>query len=148
MRGNSPTKLILVDDDPDMLRLLKVIIDKHFQDQLQIVEFTDPVEAMAEIEKGEFDLVLTDLEMPELNGIEILSLAKHRNPTCQVLLLTGRSHHEALLEAMEKGASDYLLKPVDQESLLALLQQAHERRLRWQLALADTWRKKRELSAG
>ena len=148
MRGQRPTNLILIDDDPAMLRLLKVIIDKHFQDQMNIVEFSDPVEAIAEIDRGEFDLVLTDLEMPELNGIEILNSAKHRNPTCQVLLLTGRSHHEALLEAMEKGASDYLLKPVDQESLLNLLQQAHERRRRWQCALADTWRQKRELSTG
>ena len=138
--------LHLIDDDPAMLRLLQTIIEVYFDDKIVVTCYLDPVEALQKFEndKCEVDIVLTDLAMPNVDGIEILKSVKNRNPFAQVLLLTGHSNHESMLQALEFGASDYLLKPVDKQSLLNLLDQAYQRRKRWQSALHDTWRKKQE----
>ncbi len=135
--------LLLVDDDPSMVRLLAKVIERSLGDQVKIETLTDPVEALSRIESGGVEILLTDLEMPGVDGLDLLKSAKSRNAYTQVLLLTGHSTRDALLEALESGATDYLLKPVDQEQLLELVSQAYSRLQRWQLVLAETWRKKR-----
>ena len=135
--------LLLVDDDPSMVRLLAKVIERSMGDQIEVETLTDPVEALSRIEAGGVEILLTDLEMPRVNGLDLLRTAKSRNPYIQVLLLTGHSTRDALLEALEMGATDYLLKPADQQELLELVGQAYGRLQRWQLVLAETWRKKR-----
>lgn len=133
-------RLLLIDDDPAMVRLLSQVIGRSFADRIELVEMTDGPSARLWIEEHMPDLVVTDLEMPTVDGLEILKCAKRRNPCAQVLMLTGHSSIEALFEALESGASDYLLKPVDQESLVMLLEQACSRVLRWKQALRGTMR--------
>ena len=142
--SKSQTKLLLVDDDPAMIALLNKVIAKAFADEISIEAVTDPLEALHRMEAGRFDILITDLEMPAINGLQLLSFAKQRNPCMQVLFLTGQSCHDALLEALEKSASDYLLKPIDRDLLVTLVQQAMDRQQRWQRALAATWRQQRK----
>ena len=78
--------------------------------------------------------------MPQVRGLEILRCSKRRNVRSQVLLLTGKSNTESLLDALELGAIDYLIKPVDQIELSQLLTQSFERITRWKNALRETIR--------
>ncbi len=134
--------LLLVDDDPSMVRLLSKVIERSFSDKINVESLTDPVEARERISEGGIDILVTDLEMPSVNGLELLRCAKRRNACTQVLFLTGHSTLDSLLDAFEFGATDYLLKPVDQDQLLELVGQAHVRQRRWQRALADTWQQR------
>ena len=142
---SSPCRLLVIDDDESMLRLVATILDLQFKDEFEVVAYADPIDALAEIEQGKCDVILTDLEMPNVSGIDILKAAKARNPFSQVILLTGHSTHEFVLAALEGGAFDYLLKPIEicdpieEVPLVKLLAQALKRRKRWQHALAGTW---------
>lgn len=136
----SKATLLLVDDDPAVVRLLTAILNQALGDQLNVEVFTDPTSACQRLDKGGVDILLTDLEMPNISGLEILRFAKKRNAVTQVLFLTGRSSHESLMYALELGAVDYVLKPVDRNELVELVGQAVARQRRWQQALADTWR--------
>jgi len=137
--------LLLVDDDPSMVRLLTRVLERACGDEIVIESLTDPSEARERILEGGVDILV--LEMPGINGLELLQCAKKRNACTQVLFFTGHSSREALLEALELGATDYLLKPVDQEQLLELIGQAFQRQRRWNLALAETWRQQRKATA-
>ena len=132
------TKLLLVDDDPNMVRLLKTIIQRQFEDEIELTSLTDPKEARKQIEGQIVDILITDLEMPGVNGLELLRCAKRRNACTQVLFMTGHSTLHALTDALESGASDYLLKPLDQAQLIKLVGDAQERLLRWREALVRT----------
>jgi len=135
---NYQTKLLLVDDDPGMVRLLAKIIERSFGDRMTLHSLTDPKEARHWIEEHVVDILVTDLEMPGVNGLELLRCAKRRNPCTQVLFLTGHSTVDALTDALELGATDYLLKPLDQTELIELVGDAEKRLRRWREALAAT----------
>ena len=134
------TTLLLVDDDPSMVRLLNKIIERQFEDEIELTSLTDPKEARTQIEAQIVDILITDLEMPGVNGLELLRCAKRRNPCTQVLFMTGHSTLAALSDALELGATDYLLKPLDQMQLIKLVGDSQERLLRWREALAGTLR--------
>ncbi len=133
------TKLLLVDDDPSMVRLLAKVIDRCFGEQIELQCLTDSAKARETIENDLIGILLTDLEMPGTNGLSLLRCAKRRNALTQVLFITGHSSLEALSDALELGATDYLLKPLDQAELVEILGQAQKRLRRWQEALAGTF---------
>ena len=132
------TRLLLVDDDPSMVRLLTAIIMQRFGDQIELKSLTDPEDARQWIETEVVDILITDLEMPGVNGLELLRCAKRRNACTQILFMTGNSTLDALNDALESGATDYLLKPLNQTELIRLVKDAQERQLRWKKALAGT----------
>ena len=136
---SSKTKLLLVDDDPRMVRLLAKIIERSFDDDIEMQFLTDPAKARETIEKDLIDILVTDMEMPGVNGLGLLRCAKRRNNLTQVLFMTGHSSLDALNDALELGATDYLLKPLDQAELIELLGQAQKRVQRWRQALAGTF---------
>jgi len=135
---NHPTNLLLVDDDPSMVRLLTKIIERSFGNRMELHSLTDPKEARHWIEDNVVDILVTDLEMPGVNGLELLRCAKRRNPSAQVLFVTGHSTLDALTDTLELGATDYLLKPLDQTELIGLIEDAEKRLRRWKEALAGT----------
>lgn len=122
---------MLVDDDTDMLLFLKSLIEMRFPEQLLVTTFSDPAEAMDYIENQGPDLVVTDLEMPGETGIDLLRAAKSRNAYCQVYLVTGCSTSGTLLSALEFGAADYIVKPVDVSLLERVVGDGIERLTRW-----------------
>ena len=139
------TKLLMVDDDPIMVRLLAKVIERAFGNRIELHCLTDAAEARCCIQQGLFDILLTDLEMPGVSGLELLRWMRRKNPAAQVLFITGHSTLESLTDALELGATDYLLKPVDQAELIHLLQDADHRLRRWRNAFSGTVAAKHEI---
>lgn len=141
------TKLLVVDDDPSILRILEHVLNKQFGDQIITEAFADPAAAKNRLDAGDIEILVSDLDMPEIDGLDLLKYAKKRNARTQVLLLTGSSSTAALLDALELGANDYMLKPLDHDELIDLVQQANSRLVRWQRALATTWKQRKAAAA-
>ena len=136
--NHSKTRLLLIDDDPSMVRLLTTVLKREFDDDVEIVALEHSQAALQWIEHHVVDILITDLEMPQINGLDLLKAAKRRNACTQVFFMTGNSTLDALVDAMESGATDYLLKPLDQMELVEIIKDARKRQRRWQEALAGT----------
>jgi two-component system, response regulator YesN len=136
---NTPEfRVLLVDDDPSMLQFIKEILLDGFSNEVRIKTACDPKEARRYLETALVDLLVTDLEMPGISGLELLHCAKRRNAWTQFLLVTGHSNLDSLVDAMELGAVDYLLKPLDVRELKEAVVCCFKRFSRWQDALAGT----------
>lgn len=127
--------VVVVDDDPSMKRLLLQVLANQFEEQLNLWGFTDPHEAQQWMDQNCCDLLISDIEMPDIDGMGMLIFAKRRNAWTQVIFLTGHSSWDRVTEAIENGASDFLLKPLNKDELIKLVDQELERFIRWQTAL-------------
>jgi len=101
-------KILIVDDDKWLGDVLK---DHISGPDLQIEVFEDGAKAIEAINREKFDLVLTDLMMPEVGGLDVLRFAKEANPECFVIIMTGYASLETAIEAIREGAYDYIRKP-------------------------------------
>ena len=86
-------------------------------------------EALAEIKKTLYDVILLDIKMPEMNGMEALAEIKKINPFLEVIILTGHASVDAAVEITKLGGYDYLLKPCPLDELLGKIEEAHERKM-------------------
>lgn len=130
--------LVIIDDDASIVRLLKQFLSAEIDGEIKIEGFTDPQQARNWIESRCCDLVMTDIEMPGATGLEILRWAKARNAWTQVVLLTAHSTCEHIAEAIEAGATDYLLKPVRRDEVRLVVNECCRRIYRWHDALRGT----------
>lgn len=111
--------ILIVDDDPVIRRLLDERLKKAGY-TTEVAE--DGYEAKAILEKQRFDVVLTDLMMPgEIGGIEVLDIAKEKDRSIEVVLITAHSSVDTAVQAMKKGAYDYLAKPINFDELFLRL---------------------------
>jgi len=86
-------------------------------------------EALKEIKKTLYDVILLDIKMPEMNGIEALAEIKKINPFIEVIILSGHASVDAAVEITKLGGYDYLLKPCPLDELLGKIEEAHERKM-------------------
>lgn len=116
--------ILLVDDESSMRLTLTMLLKraKH-----TLVQAATGEAALKKIEKDHFDVVLTDLNLDDVTGFDVLRSAKNNNPQTEVIVLTGYGSIESAVEAMKLGAIDYLTKPVDAEELLLAIGRATER---------------------
>ena len=135
MLPSSPIEILIVDDDPTVARLIEAVIAHRFGEQIRLKTVADPQAAREWLESEIVDLLLTDLEMPGMNGLTLLRCAKRRNAWTQVFLITGHSTLNAVVDAMDMGATDYLLKPVRETELVEAVGQAIRRLERWREAV-------------
>lgn len=112
--------ILVVDDDPVIRRLLQQRLEKENYTEIELAE--DGIVATEMMLKQYFDVVLTDLMMPGgVGGIEVLEAAKEANPDTEVVLITAHSSVDSAVEAMKKGAVDYLEKPINFDELFLRL---------------------------
>lgn len=118
--------ILLVDDEEDIhLTIGRFLADLGHE----VVAAADGGEALKFLEKAdEVDLVLSDIRMPGINGIELLQAVRVRYPGTQVVLMTGHGDESTATAALRHGASDYLKKPVSLETLLAYVERIEERK--------------------
>lgn len=93
-----------------------------------VTTVSDGRQAVDRVVDGSFDVLLLDLKMPELDGIAVLEAVKEISPDAVVVLMTGYGSVENALEAMKRGAADYITKPFHPEAILMCLERALERR--------------------
>jgi CheY-like chemotaxis protein len=119
-----PIRVLLVDDEERfVLNLAKILRGRGFE----VSTAFDGSAGLAAVENSEgFDVVLLDVKMPGMDGIETLRRIKETSPDTEVLMLTGHANVETGVEAMREGALDYLMKPCDIEDLMAKIMEAHE----------------------
>jgi DNA-binding NtrC family response regulator len=139
MAATRRLNVILVDDDAAITRLAQKYLRTEFADEFNLAVFNDPREARRALDETGCDLLLSDIKMPELSGLEMLRFAKERNAWTQVIFLTGHSTWDHIAAAIECGATDYLLKPLDRGDFLRVVREACERIARWQNAVRATW---------
>ena len=116
-------KVMLVDDDADFLSTL---VKRLRRRRLDATDVNSSEEALARLEQDPFDVVILDVKMPGMDGIEALREIKKRHPLLEVILLTGHADVEVAIEGMELGAFDYLVKPAEIDELLYKIQDAHQ----------------------
>ncbi|MFO0791068.1 MAG: response regulator [Pirellulales bacterium] len=135
------TQIVVVEDDAAQARLLAHVLRKGVASEYELEVFTDPKAAAAHFETAWVDILITDLDMPVMNGLEIIKTARKYNSWVQSLLITAVSTSSSLVEAGDAGVTDYLLKPIDQQLLVSLVHQSLDRLDRWQEALSGTLRR-------
>jgi len=118
-------RILAVDDEPDMLTLIKMIVEGYSDHQ--VTTTNNPMEVAELLTKERFDLIITDLKMPGMDGMELLELAKKYDKDVLILMVTAFGSLESAEEAVAKGAFDYISKPFRKEQLLLAIDKA----MRW-----------------
>lgn len=125
----SQTKLMLVDDEAAFVTAIQRRLAKR---NLDIVPAYSGQEALGKLEAdAEIDVVVLDIKMPGMGGIQTLREIKRVHPLIEVILLTGHATFESAMEGMKLGAFDYLMKPCDLDELLAKVDEARAKRRRY-----------------
>ena len=117
------SRILVVDDEPLQRQILQTILAGEGYEVTTAGNGRQALEAVREA----FEVVLTDLKMPDLNGIELLGRLLQLQPALCVVIMTAHGSIDSAVEAMRKGAFDYLTKPLDKEQLLLVLRRALER---------------------
>jgi CheY-like chemotaxis protein len=115
-------KVLLVDDEEDIIEVI--------QDRLEAYGFTvvtagNGLEALKKFSMEKFDGVFLDVKMPEMGGIEALEEIRKKDKKIPIIIITSSSTREAAIEAMAKGASEYVLKPFEWEELKAKIEKVY-----------------------
>jgi two-component system, NtrC family, response regulator HydG len=138
-----PPRVLVVDDDPGVRYTLREILASE---GLEVEEAADGAEALAALDARPAALVVTDLRMPRMDGMELLRRVAARAPVPRVVVITAHGSERQAVEAMKAGAFDYFRKPFENEELLAVVRRAVEavrladenERLTGELALSRT----------
>jgi CheY-like chemotaxis protein len=115
-------KILLVDDEEDIIEVI--------QDRLEAYGFTvvtagNGLEALKKLSMEKFDGIFLDVKMPEMGGIEALVEIRKQDKKIPVIIITSSSTREAAIEAMAKGANEYVLKPFEWEELKAKIEKVY-----------------------
>src|SRR5258708_2618960 len=117
----SPARILVVDDEPAQLKALCYALKDH---GFLTVGFNSGREALVAVTSQPFDLLLTDLSMPEMDGISLFKAAREVDPNLIGIMMTGHGSIDTAVEAMKAGALDYILKPFKLSTILPVLSRA------------------------
>jgi DNA-binding NtrC family response regulator len=116
--------ILIVDDEKGQRDILSVILKKEGYD---VADVPGVREALAQLDKREFDLIMTDLKMQGQSGLDLLEKVLAEDPQQCIILMTAHGTVDSAVEAMKKGAFDYLEKPLERDNLIMTLRRAFER---------------------
>ena len=120
-------KVLIVDDEEELLLSLRSFFESHLDEyELTLFEASDGEQAIEMLRKQSFDLVLMDVCMPKVSGLEALSEIKKLNPRTFIVIITAHGNLKDAVEAIKLGAYDYIAKPVEPEKLATMVKQAFE----------------------
>ena len=118
-------RVLVVDDEADFLETIVMRLQRR---KIDATGVDGGKKALEIVENERFDVVVLDVLMPGMDGIETLKLLKKKKPFIEVIILTGHGSVESGLQGMQFGAFDYIMKPADLDELLEKIQQAYERK--------------------
>jgi len=115
--------ILIVDDEKNYLVILEALLAPE---GYEVITEADPINALRLLKETDFDLVITDMKMPKMDGIELLNEVKKIDPELQVIIMTAYGTIEMAVEAMKKRAYDYITKPFRNEELKVTVKKALE----------------------
>jgi len=118
-------RILVVDDEPTICEALRVALSAE---GYAVQAADNAMQAIAELEKAEFDVVLADLSLPRVSGLELLDRVKKSWPGAEVIVITGQGSIATAVDAIKRGAYHYVTKPFTADEILHLVGQALERR--------------------
>jgi DNA-binding NtrC family response regulator len=121
-----PIKLLFVDDEKGFLDVISKRMSKR---GIDVTKAYSGSEALTALRKADFDVVVLDLKMEDMDGIEVLKIFKKIVPDLPVIMLTGHGSEEAARDGINFGAFDYLTKPCDFEELMVKIKEAYQQRI-------------------
>ena len=117
-------KILLVDDEPDIREVLNLSLSDL---GYQVFEAENGDMALGIFKEVRPPLVLTDIKMPNMDGIELLQKVKHENPETEVIMITGHGDIALTIKSLQYDAADFITKPINDEALDVALKRARER---------------------
>ena len=127
MEQKDKLSILILDDEPIVVRRLKPALEKV---GYQVETFTQSAEALARIEERDFDIVITDLKMEGVDGMEFLTRVKERSPRTEEIVITGFATMATTKESFQKGVFDFLAKPFKIAEIQEAVDRAKEKILR------------------
>ncbi len=119
------SRILVVDDEARMAGLIKMELEEHDH---TVSTASDGAMALELVDRYDFDLVLTDLRMPGMDGLALLRAVRERSPETAVVLMTAYASAQTAVSAMKEGAYDYLIKPFEMDELLIMVERIDSRR--------------------
>lgn len=119
------TRVLIVDDEE---KFSDPLAERLTLRDYDVTTSQSGEDAVAKIKQYNYDVVVLDVLMPGMSGIETLSEIKKIKPLTEIIMLTGHATVEAAIEGMKLGATDFLMKPCETEDLVAKIQKAHDRK--------------------
>ena len=119
-------KVLIVDDEQDFL---ETILKRLKARKIDVTGAESGAKALELLRAQEYDVIVLDVKMPGMDGIETLKEIKKRKPLVEVIMLTGHASVESGIQGMQLGAFDYVMKPAALDELLEKIRQAYERKL-------------------
>ncbi|SHO49134.1 response regulator [Desulfopila aestuarii] len=120
------TRILLVDDEEEFIATLGQRLETR---NLKVMAATSGERAIEIVDSQDVDVIILDLAMPGMDGLEVLRRIKNGHPEAEIIMLTGHATIESTVEAMKLGAEDFLEKPVDMKELLEKIQEAKQKRV-------------------
>ena len=133
--------ILIVDDELDMLELLELIITDRTD--YRVITTSEPQMATQLMREQPVDLVITDLRMPEMDGLELIEKIKQWDDQIPFIIITAYGTMESAMEALRQGALDYITKPFRREQILLTVEKA----MKWRRLLKENQALKAELEA-
>lgn len=118
-------KILVVEDEKSMREILQIFFENE---GFNVVTASDGLEALSIVEEDIFDVIITDIRMPELDGMELLKKIKEISPSTMVIVVTAFGTKESAIEAMKNGAYDYINKPFNMDELRIIVKRALEKK--------------------
>ena len=118
-------KILIVDDEQDFL---ETILKRLKARKIEVTGVNTGIKALEFVANHEVDVIILDVKMPGMDGIETLREIKKKKPLVEVIMLTGHASVESGIQGMQLGAFDYVMKPVALDELLEKVRQAYERK--------------------
>jgi two-component system response regulator AtoC len=117
------SKILIVDDEKLICDMLRTELEKN---NYEVTVVNNSKDAIKVIEHNDFDIVLLDLMLPKITGLDLLSLIKEKSPNTVVIIITAYGSAESAVKAMKLGAFDYITKPFSMEEMLVVIKKAEE----------------------
>ena len=111
-----PERILVIDDELDMLMLLRMIIEDNTDYEVDTTN--NPSEALKMVMENDYDLVISDLKMPGMDGLELFDEVKGMKPDLPLIIITAYGSLETADEAMKMGVADFITKPFRKDSIL------------------------------
>ena len=136
-KSSSKFTVLFVDDD----EIAHKIVKKHLEDW-KIESAYSGEEALDMINRGDFQIVVTDISMPGMNGLELLRKIRGTHPLIQVIIVTASDDVDNLISAFEAGANDFLPKPLKRKEIKKALENTTEKLNRWKKTMKELYLKR------